>query len=271
MNRNALLDKAKNYIADRLIQTQRKFEVIYSTTADQKKKESILKSVNEIERDMKKLLNGRFAEDEMAKYHITFDELANYLENSQFQDVTKYKILRNIPIVRLNQFSKSRDINIIWSLLNYFGTEYMGLLSEQNLRLDYGHAFQRDSFFTNFNQIIRALSDYGKVLEQIEAAEANNIKDYKESLLKVQSKEYRDIIIKTGNFLFALQDFIEDIWRCESEGEKVFMEPEKIVEIKGVNSMLEGLMAKDALNDLLEFTHEFISYIKFPDLRKIEE
>jgi hypothetical protein len=146
----------------------------------------------------------------------------------------------------------------------------MGLLSEQNLKLDYGHAYQRDSFFTHYNQIIRSMGDYGSVLEQIIAADANKNNEYKERLVKVQNKGYRDIIMKTGNFLFAIQDFIEDIYRCEREGEKVFMEPDKIVEIKGVNSMLEGLKAKDALSDLLEFVHEFIKYIKFPDLRKIE-
>ncbi len=271
MTNAALIVKARDYIADRLVQTQRKFEVIYSSSADRKKKENVLKSVNEIEKDIKKLQTGKFAEDEMAKYHITFDELRDYLENSQIQDMTKYKILRNIPIVKLNDYSKSQDINTIWAFLNYFGTEYMGLLSEQNLKLDYGHAYQRDSFFNHYNQIIRILQDYGNVLEQIVAAESVKNNEYKERLIKVQNKGYRDIIMKTGIFLFAIQDFIEDIFRCEKEGEKVFMEPEKIVEIKGVNSMIEGLKAKDALVDLLEFTHEFISYIKFPDLRKIEE
>ncbi|MGA2143101.1 MAG: hypothetical protein ABSG94_11870, partial [Brevinematales bacterium] len=130
---------------------------------------------------------------------------------------------------------------------------------------------QRDSFFTHFNKIIRSLEDYGSVLEQIVAADNNKINDYKESLIKVQSKGYRDIIMKTGNFLFSIQDFIEDIYRSERDGEKALMEPEKVVEIKGVNSMLEGMKAKDALADLLEFIHEFISYVKFPDLRKIEE
>ncbi len=266
-----LIDRAKDYIAERLINIQRKFEIIYSSAKDQNKKESILKSVNEIEKDIKKLHNGKFAEDDMAKYQISFEELREYAENKGVPDISKYKILRNIPLMRINDLSKSRDINLIWAFLQYFGSEYMGLLSEQNLKLDYGHAYQRDSFFTQYNQIIRLIEDYGNVLEQVVAAEANKNMEYRERLVKVQNKDYRDIIIKTGNFMFAIQDFILDIEKCELNGEKVFLEPEKIVEIKGVNSMLEGLNARDALADLLEFTREVISYIKFPDLRKIEE
>jgi hypothetical protein len=271
MLEKSLIENARDYIAEKMMLTQRKYESIYSTITDQKKKESILKSINEIESDMQKLQSGRFNEDDIVKYRITVDELKDYADSKHGQDLSKYKILRNIPMIRLNDLSKSRDINLIWAFLNYFGSEYMGLLSEQNLKLDYSHAYQRDNFFTQFNQIIRLIEDYGNVLEQIVVAETNKNMDYRERLVKVQNKDYRDIIIKTGHFMFSIQDFILNIEKCEENGEKVFMEPDRIVEIKGYNSMLEGLKAKEALADLLEFAKEVITYIKFPDLRKIEE
>ncbi len=271
MYERALINQAKDYIEAKLAQTQKKFDVIISTTADPRKKESILKTVSEIERDMQKLQSGNFSGDEMAKYDISFEDLRNHIDNIRKPRMFSYKILRNIPVIKLSNFSNSQEINSIWTYLNYFGNEYLGLLSEQNLPLDYGHAYQRDKFFNQYNQNIRLLEEYGNVLEQIEAAAENKNKDYKDRLIKVQGKEYRDIIIKTGYFLYAIKDFIEDIDKSEKEGEKVLQEPEKIVGIKGVNSMLEGMAAKEALKDLYEFTKEFVDFLKIPDLRKIDE
>jgi len=266
-----LINKSKSFIEQKLFQTQRKLEVIYSTTKDEIKRSEIKRMVNEIERDRKKLESGEFTRKELAKYDIRIEELEKHVDRGGEVDVSQYKILRNIFIEKLNGLSNNAEINSIWTYMNFFGREYLGLLSEQNLRLDYGHAYQRDKFFTVFTQNMRLLEEYGRILEQIEVASSINNIEQKGRLLKMQNKQYRDIIMKVGNFLYSIYNFIEDILKCEKEGEEILLEPDKVVEIKGTNSMLDGMTAREALMDLYEFAKEFISFIKVPDLKKIEE
>ncbi len=271
MDEKSLLIQAKDYIEARIIHIKKKYEMIYSATKDYKKKEAFVKTISDMDKDLKKLASSNFLESDLKKYDITEQDLNDYIYNVQKPRADEYKILRNINIEKLNKFSINIEINSIWSYLNYFGKEYLGLLSEQNLKLDYGHSFQRDSFFTMYNQTIRALDDYGKILEEIDTAGINSYKQYKESLLKAQSKEYRDIVLRTGRFLYSLKTFITEINGTGGDGNSNLLEPSKVVEIKGENSSINGLTAKGALADLDMFLNEFIDFLKIPDLKKISE
>jgi hypothetical protein len=267
----SLITETTDFIQARLIHSKKKFEILYSSTRDLQRKSELLKTIDEIDRDLKKLHAGVLQDNDLKKYEIAPQDLQNYLDNVNKPKKSAYRILRNIIVEKLNTNSSNIEINSIWTYLNYFGKEYLGLLSEQNLRLDYGHAYQRDKFYTYYTQTVRVLEEYGKTLDQIEAANSSNNRDYKDRLIKVQGKEYRDVIMKTGQFLHAIRAFIEDILESEKTGEKNLLEPDKIVEIKGENSSIEGLPAKKALMDLYDFIKEFIDYLKIPDLKKIEE
>jgi hypothetical protein len=267
----SLITETTDFIQAKLIHSKKKFEILYSSSRELQKKSEILKTIDEIDRDLKKLRAGVLQDEDLKKYEISPQDLQNYLDNIDKPKTSAYRILRNIITEKLNNNSTNKEINSIWTYLNYFGKEYLGLLSEQNLRLDYGHAFQRDKFFTHYTQTVRVLEEYGKTLDQIEAANASKNRDYKDRLIKVQGKEYRDVILKTGQFLHYIQAFIEDILESEKTSERVLLEPDKIVEIKGENSCIEGLPAKKALMDLYDFIKEFIDFIKIPDLKKIDE
>jgi hypothetical protein len=272
MDSNSLIKESKEYISAKLLQSKKKIEMIYAATKEIPKKSSLLKTLEEIENDFRNLYRDRFYEKDLKKYEINVTDLSNYLENKNRSPADEFKILRNIIIERLNALSNNQEINCIWSYLSFFGREYLGLLSEQNLHLDYGHAFQRDRFFNSFNQTLRDIEKYGKIIVEIEAAESNNNREYKERLIRIQSQEYRDIIIKTGQFLQEIRAFIEDILESEKEGEKVLLEPDKVVEIDGESSSsIEGLTSREALLDLYQFNREFMDFLKIPDLKKIED
>jgi hypothetical protein len=181
-----------------------------------------------------------------------------------------YKILRHIPVFPLNEYSKNQEINTIWSYLNFFGKEYLGFLNNQNLKLDYSHSYQRDKFYGEYNDLIKVFKEYGNILRQIETVPHSN-KVYRERLISLETKEYRDLIIKTGRFLYSLLSFVESILNSEKQGETVLLEPDKVVKIEGEISNIEGLTAKEALLDLYQFTKEFLDFIKMPKFSKIEE
>jgi hypothetical protein len=266
-----LIHAAKDYVEAKLLQTKHKFDIIAGTVKDPTRKEGIRQTVGNIERDLKKLAADLFTLDDLRRYKVDREDLQNYLENASMGEQGNYRILRNIPVEKLSKLSKNEEINSIWSYLVFFGKEYLGLLSEQNLRLDYGHAYQRDRFFNSYNECVRMMENYSEILEQLDGAGQTGTKDYHDRLVKVQMKQYRDVIIRVGKFLRSIEDFIEDILEAEKNGEKVLMEPDRLISINSETSLINGVSSRQALMDLYLFVKEFTDFLKIPDLHKVDE
>lgn len=267
-----LIQATASYIREKMLQTEHKFEILYSSARDNMKRDQIVRTLKGIKQDLNRLESGNFNSTDLFRYNITEEDLKNHRPDEiARQESQTDKILRNIPIVNLNKFCNNNEINRIWSYLKFFESEYLSLLSEQNLKLDYGHSYQRDKFYTSFHETLRTITRYGELLEQIEEASIRGNKVYKERLIAIQSKHYRDLILKVGKFIHSIRSFIEDIKEGEASDERVLMEPDKIISIEGGNSNIDGITSEAALNDLHEFITEFISFLKIPEIKRIEE
>ncbi len=267
-----LISTNKAYVEERLLQTKRKFEIMLNSSSDMNKHSEYTNLLKQIDTDLKKLNADLFEINDLHRYNITIEDLQNNKNDMHVRtNINEYTILRNISLQRLNEVSHNEEINSIWSYLLFFEKEYLGLLSEQNLRLDYGHAYQREKFFTTFNENLRVLQRYGELLQEIEGAEKTGNNNYKERLIGLQSKQYRDVIIRTGKFLQSIKAFTDDIFDSEANGEKVILEPDKIVEISGGQSNIDGITSREALHDLDLFIKEFIEFLKIPEIKKIED
>ncbi len=265
MEDNELILKAKKIIEEKILENKKKFELIYNSTNDEFKKSGIKIILSEISNDLKKLNDGNIDFSQLKKYNIKKENLLEYKDESDMEEVSEYRILRNVPVFPLSEFSNNEEINAIWSYLTFFGREYLGFLSSQNLKLDYSHAYLRDKFFGDYNSLIKDFENYNKILEQIAYSDHTSAnKQYIERLSNLETKEYRELIIKTGKFLNDIQSFIEGILKAEKEGETVMLEPERIVKIEGEFSNIDGLTAQEALLDLYEFINEFLDFIKIP-------
>lgn len=272
MAENPLIAVAKKYIEQRLFQTKRKFELLLPGVKDAKKKQSMQETIKEVERDIKKLQSGMFEINDLTRYNITAEDIESHRSNTtRRKSIGEYKILRNINVEHLNDYSTNSEVNSIWSYLQFFGKEYLGLLSEQNLKLDYAHSYTRDNFFTLYNETIRVFERYGELLEQINNADGKGNAEYRERLISIQGKSYRDIIMRSGKFLYSLHNFIEEIFDAENEGQQVIVEPNKIVEISGEHSTITGITSLEALQDLNDFVNEFIDFTNVPEIKRIEE
>ncbi|MCX7881863.1 MAG: hypothetical protein N2314_01435 [Brevinematales bacterium] len=266
-----LIRGTKEYIAERIEQSRKKLLLVYKTTKDDNKKYELETTFRQIDRDLQKLDTGQFEEKDLLRYGISLQELEIAFEERVHDKHAIYKILNNIRIEPVTPNTKNEEINAIWSYLRFFGLEYLGLLSEQNLKLDYGHAYQRDQFYTLYNDTLKVVNEYGEISDQIAHAELTNNKEYRSRLIQLQNKQYRDVILRVGKFLRSLQAFIQSIFASEEEGSKALLEPEALVQIEGTDSSLNGVTAKRALQDLARYVEEFLDYIKIPDISKVEE
>lgn len=271
MEASELIRGTKEYIAERIEQTRKKLLLVYKTTKDDSKKFELETTFRQIDKDLQKLDLGQFEEKDLVRYGISLQDLEMAFEERLHDKRATYRILNNIRVEPVTPNTRNEEVNAIWSYLRFFGQEYLGLLSEQNLKLDYGHAYQRDQFYTLYNDTLKVVSEYGEISDQIAHAELTNNKEYRSRLIQLQNKQYRDIILRVGKFLRSLQTFVQSIFSSEEEGVKALLDPEAIVQIEGTDSSLNGVTAKKALQDLARYVEEFLDYIKIPDISKVEE
>ncbi len=271
MEINDLIQGTKEYISERMEQTRKKLLLVYKTTKDDAKKLELEATFRQIDKDLQKLELDQFEEKDLIRYGISPQDLEVAMAELLHRKSNVYRILHNIRIEPINSNTRNEEINAIWSYLQFFGREYLGLLSEQNLKLDYGHAYQRDQFYTLYNDTLKIVTEYGNISDQIAHAELTNNKEYRSRLIQLQNKQYRDVILRVGKFLKALQSFVQSVFESEKEGIKSLLEPEAIVQIEGTDSSLNGTTAQRALQDLARFVEEFLDYIKIPDISRIEE
>lgn len=271
MDISDLIQTTKDYIEERIEQTRKKLLLVYKTTKDDTKKFELETTFRQIDKDLQKLDLGQFDEKDLVRYGISSQDLEMAFEEKLHERHTVYKILNNIRIQAVTSNTRNEEINAIWSYLLFFGDEYLGLLSEQNLKLDYGHAYQRDQFYTLYNDTVKLVKEYGEISDQIAHAELSGNKEYRTRLIHLQNKQYRDVILRVGKFLRSLQAFIQSIFTSEEAGNKALLEPEAIVQIEGTDSSLNGVTARRALQDMARYVEEFLDYIKIPDISKIEE
>lgn len=266
-----LIKSAKDYIATRIEQVQKKLLLVYKTTKDDAKKKELETTFKQIDRDLRKLDLGQFEEKDLVRYGISTQDLEVAIQEHLHNRRVSYRILNNIQLEPVTANTRNEEVNAIWSYLKFFGDEYLGLLCEQNLKLDYGLAYQRDQFYTLYNDVVKVVSEYGEISDQIAQAESSHNKEYRSRLVQLQNKQYRDIILKVGKFLRSLQTFVQSVFSSEEEGIRSLLEPEAIVYIEGTDSSLNGVTAKKALEDLAVYVDEFFDYIKIPDISRIEE
>lgn len=98
MDDNFLILKHKKYIEERLKENKRKFELLFNSTKDEFKKSGIKRIIIEITSDIKKLNEGNIDFSELRKYNIRKEDLLKLGDNNSMEEVSHYRILRNVPI-----------------------------------------------------------------------------------------------------------------------------------------------------------------------------
>ncbi len=253
-----LLEEAERKLND----LKHKFELILNSSRDPAQRKRVMEQLKQVTMDLKKLKSGLFTDKDLARYNISWDSIRakTQPEDEQFE----FLILKNIPVKSPKNTVYDPELNELFSYLKYFEKEYLPVLSEHRIKLDYSHTSKIDEFYSLYNDLDRFLTKYIRLVEDVQTTDNDRLR---EELQRIQRKEYRGLLVKTATFFKRLNAFLEEILKAHSEGKAVVLNPDDVIEFEeGTGGLLEGFKIIDALRDLRQFTLEMLHYLNLPNV-----
>ncbi len=148
----------------------------------------------------------------------------------------------------------------------YFEKEFLPFLAEKQLKLDFKHSLDRDSFYSSYQALQRKIDSYRE--ENARLAEGIVSRDMELEIRKRSNKLVRLIEADAARFFRALEGFADalvedargDAVKCLNCDAEISFDS-----IEGRRA-LQGRKVADALADLRDFALEAIAYLNIPEI-----
>lgn len=217
--------------------------------------ESIKASLIMVTKDLKKLDEGTFSEEDLRKYESSrrTDE-----EETKEEKPVSYDILETISRVSPSPYISDTELIDINSYITFFEREYLPLFTTKYLKVTFSHQHKLDYFFSEFRRVQMLLSKYVELVENIEKSE-NDM--YISEMQKLKRKRFRELLFNIDKFLEELQEFLDAILENPTS-EGILLEPHFVIKFESdENKVIDNIEAIEAVKDMYKFVTEFRNYI----------
>jgi hypothetical protein len=162
------------------------------------------------------------------------------------------------------------EVAALDTYIGCFGREFLVLLSERQLKLDFKHSLDRDNFYHRFQSVVRKMGDYKGDLAHLTAEETRS--DLQHDIQRRSFKMRRGVVVEASRFFadvatFALE-LIEDVetdgYKCLNGGQTV-----RFDRVEG-RRHLEGIVVLDALKQIRAYSMEVVEFLNVPDFESQE-
>jgi len=235
----------------------KQLEGVYKTSTSIIQRKRVLKEIKEIKRVIKDLQKG-------------FESAGMNPDAGGGCDMRDAgpSILGRIPVRQFSTGSKDREMDAIVSYMKFFENNYLPILSDYYIKLDYSHTGKRDTFYPGFMEAMQLLKQYE--YEKDSASNSEGRYDW------VTSARDRTIVRKgRQRYLFAIDSFFKDmrsfikllIDERRTEG-AILLNPEDMIDLGEFeeNRTLNNYSVLEALREIYAFAEEFIGFLAMPEL-----
>lgn len=262
---------SKSIIEEKINLLSRRLEMVLKTTSNPSQKKRVSIELAKLKKDQKRLQEGNFSDQDVRRYvsekELTFQEP----EEEAADRLADYTILSAIPIEPASPDCFEPEINAIHSFIAFFEHEYWGGISDFTVKLDYNYSQKREVFFNDLNVIQIAFKNYLDIISDLNSESVT--RDYEEKLKTMRTKYYMDLIMKVGEFINRLHNFVASMLEDYRNGGNVILNPDETLRFDKIHGerALEGMTVVEGLESLNQFLEEFEDYLNIPEIKRIEQ
>ncbi|MBN1410866.1 MAG: hypothetical protein JW969_08465 [Spirochaetales bacterium] len=230
----------------------KQYTTVFKTTKDPFQKEKIRKKLIELKKYRERLMLMFYVHDEskrknsenQAEERSFIEEIFTKLESPDYTD---------------------DELNKFYMYIEFFNTEFIAILSERKMKLDFKYGMDRDSFHHKFLTLKKHMDDY---IQETDRIKEGNYRGDAELDIKVRNlKLRRNLFVETNRFfkeiLLFTTDLLEDLrslgLKCLNGDDIITFE---LIEEK---RYFEGYTVHEALQSLEKFSSEIIAFLNIPD------
>ena len=247
----------------RLNRLIRQFESVFRTTGDALQRERVSRELKRLKSEKQQIES--FHELDPAELH----------EEPQSDELQGLEFLRQILAMGPARDSKreipeDREQLHLSAYLQFFENEFLPLLSEAKLKLDFKHSLERDGFYHRFGNLRRLFADLG---DEGERMDPYFVEKHAEDLRQRSFKKKRNLAVEADRFFRSLMRFSGDLVDDIAHGGSVCLNHGDTLQfdrrIEG-RRYLEGESVRGALEQLNNLGKEILSFLNVPQIESQE-
>jgi hypothetical protein len=233
----------------------KQLEGVYNTSGNIVQKKRVAKEINELKRKIKSL------EGQLVVLGIENE----IIEEEEAGIGDDYDILSIIPINKVREDSKDSEMDAITSYLDFFEKNYLSILSEFYIKLDFNHSGKRDEFYPKYMEIKKIINEYNYELDVLNREEYNSIAFYRDKSL-VHKIKHR-YLLALDKYFKELSSFLKILIDDNAEGGIIVLNSNDrlILDDLEKNRKLDGYTVLDTIVEMYEFSEEVIKYLSLPE------
>jgi hypothetical protein len=231
------------------------YETVYRTTADADQRDRAGHELKELKSYRDKIL---------AVNVIDRGKLAE--QPSSTDVLTDFPVLSRLVTGDTEAWEGDQEVRHITLYLGHFEREFLPILTESRLKLDFKHSLERDGFYRRFQEVQRRLDDWHEAHRRLDEGGYN--RDLETEVRTRIFKLKRSLTVEANRLFKAVQRFAEILVEdARGDGVKCLNGDESIVfdRIEG-ERLLAGMAVTDALQELAGLAAEVASYLRVPDV-----
>ncbi|KPJ86648.1 MAG: hypothetical protein AMS17_11495 [Spirochaetes bacterium DG_61] len=244
--------KSELEIKERIL---KQLEGVYKTSRDGFQKKRVLKEIEEIKSTIKNLkgkLVIRSFEDDLE-------------EEEEVEEEQPASILSFIEVFPFRNDSRDREIDAVISYMIFYEENYLPILCEYYIKLDFNHSIKRDMFYPRFMEIKKILKEYNYELDILNREEYNSIAFYRDK--SIVHKIRHRYLLSLDKYFKDLRSFLDILIDDYKTSGNIVLNPHGILSLSEFerNRRLDGYMVIDCLSELHAFSVEFIRFLGMPN------
>lgn len=231
----------------------KKYEVVLKTSSNVMQKQRVKK-------ELVKLKNYR---EKLQHVFSILEEQEELVTENEFKN---FPFLSQILSPLDEKYIADREINYICYILYCFENEFLSILTERKMKLDFKYSLERDSYYNIYQELTKRVEDFEDQLVIIEKGKytEGTLLEIKNRLLKKR----RVLLIETDRFFRKIKKFTDELLKdIEKNGPECLNKDDLINfdEIEG-ERYLEGYTVTQSLQMLNTFAKEVILYLNLPEI-----
>jgi hypothetical protein len=251
----------------RLNRLIRQFEAVFKTTRDPLQRERVTRELRQLRLYKERLESFHEFDPQELEEPGREDELEQYPYLKLAVDAGAEK---GSPASKVNAADyPDREVYQLALYLALFESEFLSLLSETRLKLDFKHSLERDSFYHRFENLRRLLDD---IREETSRLEENLGQKHEEEMRMRGIRMSRNASMEAVKFFRNLSRFAGSLSEDIAGARSVCLNPDDMLRFDKLSGrrLLEGLSVQKALATLFEFSQEVVQFLNVPQIESQE-
>jgi len=234
----------------------KQLEGVYKTSLNSAQKKRVLREIRDIKISLRNL-------KAVLELH---EGIEGTDETFPGEEERIFSILSMIKVQKFSEVSRDKEMDAVISYADFFEKNYLPILSEYYIKLDFNNSLKRDTYYPRYMEIKKLLKEYSYENEVHTRKEYDSIASYKDksNVYKIRQR----YLLSLDAYFKDLRTFTETLISNYMSGGSIIMNPHDRIGLSEFENdrRLDGYTLIDALSEMYTFFDEFNRFLGIPKL-----